>query len=75
LPTCLSTTPSTVRSSQRVEAAERAIFVDGARIAALSETDPAKLPWAELGVDVVIESTGCFRAQRRCRETPEGGRP
>jgi len=47
----------------RVEAAERAIFVDGARIAALSETDPAKLPWAELGVDVVIESTGCFRAR------------
>jgi glyceraldehyde 3-phosphate dehydrogenase len=46
-----------------VEVADGAIVVDGMRIATPSETDPAKLPWAELGVDVVIESTGRFRAR------------
>jgi glyceraldehyde 3-phosphate dehydrogenase len=35
--------------------------VDGDEIRVLSERDPAKLPWAELGVDIVIESTGFFR--------------
>ena len=33
------------------------------RIRLLSEKDPAVLPWAELGVDLVIESTGKFRAR------------
>ena len=37
------------------------IIVDGKRIRVLSEKDPAALPWGELGVDVVIESTGLFR--------------
>jgi glyceraldehyde 3-phosphate dehydrogenase len=37
-----------------------ALSVDGASIAVLSERDPAALPWADLGVDVVIESTGLF---------------
>jgi len=46
-----------------VEAADGAIVVDGNRIAVPSETDPGKLPWAELGVEVVIESTGRFRAR------------
>ena len=36
------------------------LTVDGHRIRALSEKDPAKLPWGELGVDIVIESTGRF---------------
>ena len=36
------------------------LSVDGAAIKVLSERDPAALPWAELGVDVVIESTGFF---------------
>ncbi len=46
-----------------VEAAEGAIVVDGNRIVTPQERDPARLPWAELGVDVVIESTGLFRAR------------
>ena len=46
-----------------VEAAEGAIVVDGVRIEVPSESDPAKLPWADLDVDVVIESTGRFRAR------------
>jgi glyceraldehyde 3-phosphate dehydrogenase len=39
------------------------IEVDGREIRALAERDPATLPWAELGVDVVIESTGRFRTR------------
>ena len=46
-----------------VEAVDGAIVVDGTRIPAPSETDPARLPWGELGADVVIESTGRFRAR------------
>src|SRR5207253_2253640 len=44
-----------------VEAEDRAIVVDGERIVAPMESDPARLPWGELDVDVVIESTGRFR--------------
>jgi glyceraldehyde 3-phosphate dehydrogenase len=39
---------------------EAAIDVDGVQLKVLAETDPAALPWGELGVDVVIESTGRF---------------
>ncbi len=37
--------------------------IDGDRFKVLSERDPAKLPWGELGVDVVVESTGFFRTR------------
>jgi glyceraldehyde 3-phosphate dehydrogenase (phosphorylating) len=43
-----------------VSARESAIDVDGHELTVLAETDPAKLPWGDLGVDVVIESTGRF---------------
>jgi len=46
--------------ARRVEAADGAIRVDGAEVRITSEKDPAKLPWADLKVDVVIESTGKF---------------
>jgi glyceraldehyde 3-phosphate dehydrogenase len=39
---------------------DEAISVDGARILASAQKDPAQLPWGDLGVDVVIESTGRF---------------
>src|SRR6202166_2751069 len=39
---------------------EGAIEVDGAELKVLAETDPGALPWGDLGVDVVIESTGLF---------------
>ena len=45
----------------QVEVTDGALMVDGNEIKALSERDPAQLPWGELGVDVVIESTGIFR--------------
>lgn len=43
-----------------VEATDGALVVDGDEIKALSERDPAQLPWGDLGIDVVIESTGIF---------------
>jgi glyceraldehyde 3-phosphate dehydrogenase len=44
-----------------VEQIGDALIVDGREIKILQEKDPAMLPWAELGVDVVLESTGKFR--------------
>jgi glyceraldehyde 3-phosphate dehydrogenase len=46
--------------SGAVEASGDTIVVDGRTIKVLSERDPAALPWRELGVDVVVESTGFF---------------
>jgi glyceraldehyde 3-phosphate dehydrogenase len=43
-----------------VRAGEGSITVDGKEIKVLSQRDPAQLPWGELGVDIVIESTGHF---------------
>ncbi len=43
------------------------------RVRVLSERDPAALPWAELGVDVVIESTGIFRARDQAAMHLEAG--
>lgn len=43
-----------------VTASEAGITVNGQAIAILSERDPSKLPWGELGVEVVLESTGFF---------------
>ncbi|HWB22583.1 MAG TPA: type I glyceraldehyde-3-phosphate dehydrogenase [Gaiellaceae bacterium] len=56
-----------------VEAAADAIIVDGKRIAVPSETDPARLPWAGLDVDVVIESTGHFRSREDAAKHLEAG--
>ncbi|MBC6935692.1 MAG: type I glyceraldehyde-3-phosphate dehydrogenase [Chloroflexi bacterium] len=44
----------------QVEVKEGALVVDGDEIKALAEKDPANLPWKDLGVDIVIESTGRF---------------
>ena len=43
-----------------VSATEDALLIDGRRIKVLQEKEPAKLPWKDLGVDIVIESTGFF---------------
>jgi glyceraldehyde 3-phosphate dehydrogenase len=47
----------------RVEAKEKSIAVDGDEFQVLSLRDPAQLPWKDLGVDVVFESTGLFTAR------------
>ena len=46
------------------------LTVNGKKIRALSEKDPAKLPWGDLGADIVIESTGVFTA--KATETKTG---
>jgi len=43
-----------------VEALEGAISIDGKEIQVLAERDPFSLPWGDLGVDIVVESTGIF---------------
>jgi glyceraldehyde 3-phosphate dehydrogenase len=43
-----------------VAAEDKALIVDGSRIAVFSERDPSKLPWKSLGVSVVLECTGLF---------------
>ncbi|HLA85345.1 MAG TPA: type I glyceraldehyde-3-phosphate dehydrogenase [Thermoguttaceae bacterium] len=47
-----------------VEYDDQYLTVNGKKIRALAERDPAKLPWGELGVDVVLESTGVFRGRK-----------
>ena len=43
-----------------VEHTDDALIVDGREVKVLAETDPAALPWGDLGAEVVIESTGRF---------------
>ena len=49
------------------------IVVDGERIKVLAERDPAALPWGDLGVDVVIESTGLFTDRDKAAAHLEAG--
>jgi glyceraldehyde 3-phosphate dehydrogenase len=48
------------RFDGRVEAVEGGIEVDGKMLKVLAERDPANLPWGDMGVEIVIESTGLF---------------
>jgi glyceraldehyde 3-phosphate dehydrogenase len=52
---------------------EQNIIVAGKAIRALEERDPANLPWKELGVDVVVESTGFFTKAADARKHLDGG--
>ena len=61
------------RFGGEIEVREGAIVVDGAEVRALSETDPQALPWSELGVDVVIESTGRFRTRAAAAQHLDAG--
>jgi len=56
-----------------VEAAGDEIVVDGSSIRVLAERDPGALPWSDLGVDVVIESTGLFTDRENASKHLEGG--
>ncbi|WP_405653144.1 type I glyceraldehyde-3-phosphate dehydrogenase [Streptomyces sp. NBC_00019] len=53
------------RIGRTVEHDENSLTVDGHRIAVTAERDPAALAWGDLGVDIVIESTGRFRTQEQ----------
>jgi len=48
------------RFNGTVEATESSIIIDGKEVKVLAEKDPANLPWKDLGVEIVLESTGRF---------------
>ena len=56
-----------------VEAVEGALIVNGKRVQLVSERDPLKLPWAEMGVDIVIEATGKFNDRAKAAMHIEAG--
>ena len=56
-----------------VQAVEGGIEVDGRHIKSLSERNPADLPWGDLGVDIVIESTGIFTQREKAAGHIEAG--
>ncbi len=57
----------------KVECADGAINVDGQTIAVLNQKDPARLPWKQLGVDIVIEATGVFTDGAQVRAHLDAG--
>jgi glyceraldehyde 3-phosphate dehydrogenase len=56
-----------------VEAREDAIIVDGKETRVIAERDPAKIPWKEYGVEIVIESTGLFTDGTKASAHFQGG--
>ncbi len=58
-----------------ISAVDDGISVDGDVLKVLSERNPADLPWGDLGVDVVIESTGVFTSRDSAGAHLEGGAP
>jgi len=52
------------RFSGTVDYDDESLIVDGKKIAAMAERDPAKLPWEKLGAEIVVESTGVFRGRK-----------
>lgn len=50
-----------------------AIVVNGKEIKVLSVKNPAELPWKELGVDIVLESTGVFTSKEQCMQHIQAG--
>ncbi|MBI2916028.1 MAG: type I glyceraldehyde-3-phosphate dehydrogenase [Elusimicrobia bacterium] len=56
-----------------VEAKDSSIFIDGKELRVIAEKDPAKLPWKDLGVDIVIESTGRFTDAEKAKAHMLGG--
>ncbi len=57
----------------KVQAMKSALKVDGRKVAVLSERDPAKLPWSDLGVDIVMECTGLFASKEAASAHLVGG--
>ena len=51
--------------SNEVKAEGNAIVVDGKKIKVLQELDPSRLPWKELGAEIILESTGIFRDKEK----------
>lgn len=56
-----------------VKAEEGALIVNGKRVALVSERDPLKLPWKDMGIDIVIEATGKFNSRDKAALHLEAG--
>jgi glyceraldehyde 3-phosphate dehydrogenase len=56
-----------------VEAREQSLVVDGDELKVFAEKDPAALPWGDLGVDIVIESTGRFTSKADAEKHIQAG--
>jgi glyceraldehyde 3-phosphate dehydrogenase len=63
------------RLDAEVGTTDDGISVDGDTLKVLAERNPADLPWGDLGVDVVIESTGIFTSKEKASAHLEGGAP
>jgi glyceraldehyde 3-phosphate dehydrogenase len=58
-----------------VSAAEGSLSIDGRELKVTAEREPSKLPWGELGVDFVVESTGIFRTREQIAGHLQAGAP
>ncbi|MHB8719034.1 MAG: type I glyceraldehyde-3-phosphate dehydrogenase [Candidatus Dormibacteria bacterium] len=56
-----------------IDVEPEALVVDGRRIVVLAERDPQRLPWGDLGVDIVVESTGFFTDATKARGHIDAG--
>ncbi|MCH8345885.1 MAG: type I glyceraldehyde-3-phosphate dehydrogenase [Chloroflexi bacterium] len=56
-----------------ISASDGAITVNGRSIKVLAQRDPAQIPWKDLGIEIVIESTGLFTAAEKARAHIDGG--
>ena len=61
------------RLGQEVKSSADEIIVGGKAIKVLAERDPSKLPWGDLGVDIVVESTGFFTDGTKAKAHLDGG--
>jgi glyceraldehyde 3-phosphate dehydrogenase len=61
------------RAEQRAEAAEGSLKIAGKTIKIVAEKDPAKLPWKELGADVILECTGLFTDKEKAHAHIDAG--
>jgi glyceraldehyde 3-phosphate dehydrogenase len=58
---------------KKVSVKDNTLVVGDSKIRVLAERDPAKLPWKDLGVQVVVESTGLFRKKEECAKHISAG--
>jgi glyceraldehyde 3-phosphate dehydrogenase len=61
------------RSGLEVKVADNQLVINGQSIKFFSEKDPTKLPWGQLGVDVVVESTGAFETYEKAKFHMDAG--
>ncbi|MCS6906309.1 MAG: glyceraldehyde 3-phosphate dehydrogenase NAD-binding domain-containing protein, partial [Anaerolineales bacterium] len=52
------------RFNRTIEIVEDGLLIDGKKVKAFKESDPSNIPWKDLGVDIVIESTGLFTVKK-----------